>query len=87
MDFTPDVLSLVYPNMSIHASYCLSRLSHPANAEFKSFLRQRGYTQTNVHLLRRMFKEWILAQTKQPKVIVNSWRKRIMDPEQPILLF
>jgi predicted DNA-binding transcriptional regulator len=87
MEFTPDILSMMFPMMSLHDSQSLSNISHTANAEFKAFLRQRLYTRENVRLLRHVFKGWMLAPTKPPKVIVNSWRKRIMDPEQPILLF
>ena len=83
---TPDLLYQLYPLLSLKDSYHLSQVHQEGSLEFKGYLRQRGYTHTNVSYLKRVFRTWKSLQTK-PRKIINSWIKPYKDPERPILLF
>ena len=87
MDLTADLLDGVFSHLSLQDSYRLSQVTKASALGFKGYLKQRGYTRTQVARMRRAWTAWVSLPKHSPKQIINSWTKRPMDPEAPILLF
>jgi len=87
MDLTPDLLAGVFSHLSLQDSYRLSQVTQATALGFQDHLRQRGYTRAQVARMRRAWTAWVSLRKPPIKPIINSWTKRPMDPEAPILLF
>ena len=87
MDLTADLVDGVFSHLSLQESYRLSQVNQVSKRGFKAYLRQRGYTRTQVTRMRRAWTSWLSLLKSPIKPIINSWTKRPKDPEAPILLF